>query len=262
MFYDCVQNPLGADAAEQPARLRHRRRRARPVARPGQSRALAVVSGRGGAADDQRAAGGSMAARAAREPVSRARRAAPRHRRHRGPGRRRRPRRQQAPWAWSRSGTPASGSSAWSSWHGAIRTHACCSPAVRAGSRERSQRSGGHARLRAQPGPRRGARDLRGSGAQHLRERIAGQGARSPAAGRALASGDLGLAHAARGGRFRQVGWPVLPTPSTTAPRATRPLLAPDAARRWLEFDEAIRAWIGLVAYWMTDRIPDLLPAP
>ena len=64
-------------------------------------------------------------------------------------------------------------------------------------------------------------------------------------------------------GAFRQVGWPVLPYPVDYRTRGQfDPLLAPDAARRWLEFDEAIRSWIGLVAYWMTDRISDLLPAP
>jgi uncharacterized SAM-binding protein YcdF (DUF218 family) len=64
-------------------------------------------------------------------------------------------------------------------------------------------------------------------------------------------------------GVFRQVGWPVLPYPVDYRTRGDFDLLlTPDAARRWLEFDEAIRNWIGLVAYWMTDRIPDLLPAP
>jgi uncharacterized SAM-binding protein YcdF (DUF218 family) len=64
-------------------------------------------------------------------------------------------------------------------------------------------------------------------------------------------------------GAFRQVGWPVLPYPVDYRTRGEFALLlAPDAARRWLEFDEAIRSWIGLVAYWMTDRIPELLPAP
>jgi uncharacterized SAM-binding protein YcdF (DUF218 family) len=64
-------------------------------------------------------------------------------------------------------------------------------------------------------------------------------------------------------GAFRQVGWPVLPYPvdyRTTGEFDL--LLSPDAAQRWLEFDNAISGWIGLVAYWMTDRIPDLLPAP
>jgi uncharacterized SAM-binding protein YcdF (DUF218 family) len=64
-------------------------------------------------------------------------------------------------------------------------------------------------------------------------------------------------------GCFRQVGWPVLPYPVDYRTRGEfQLLLIPDAARRWLEFDDAIRSWIGLLAYWMTDRIPDLLPAP
>jgi uncharacterized SAM-binding protein YcdF (DUF218 family) len=64
-------------------------------------------------------------------------------------------------------------------------------------------------------------------------------------------------------GAFRQVGWPVLPYPVDYRTGGEFDLLlAPDAARRWLEFDEAIRSWIGLLAYWMTGRIPELLPAP
>jgi uncharacterized SAM-binding protein YcdF (DUF218 family) len=64
-------------------------------------------------------------------------------------------------------------------------------------------------------------------------------------------------------GAFRQVGWPVLAYPVDYRTRGEfHLLLVPDAARRWLEFDEAIRSWIGLLAYWMTDRIPNLLPSP
>ena len=64
-------------------------------------------------------------------------------------------------------------------------------------------------------------------------------------------------------GCFRQVGWPVLAYPvdyRTTGDLTW--LRVPDAGQRWHEFDDAIRAWIGLVAYWMTDRISVLLPAP
>jgi uncharacterized SAM-binding protein YcdF (DUF218 family) len=63
-------------------------------------------------------------------------------------------------------------------------------------------------------------------------------------------------------GAFRQVGWPVLPYPVDFRTTRELTLRVPDAAQRWREFDDAIRAWIGLIAYWMTDRIPDLLPAP
>jgi uncharacterized SAM-binding protein YcdF (DUF218 family) len=64
-------------------------------------------------------------------------------------------------------------------------------------------------------------------------------------------------------GCFRQVGWPLLAYPVDYRTTGELTLLRVlDAAQRWHEFDDAISAWIGLVAYWMTDRIPDLLPAP
>lgn len=64
-------------------------------------------------------------------------------------------------------------------------------------------------------------------------------------------------------GAFRQVGWPVIPYPVDyrTDGEFGFPV-APDAAQRWREFDQAIRSWIGLVAYRLTGRIPDLFPAP
>jgi uncharacterized SAM-binding protein YcdF (DUF218 family) len=63
-------------------------------------------------------------------------------------------------------------------------------------------------------------------------------------------------------GCFRQVGWPVIPYPVDYRTTGKLTLHLPDAAKRLLEFDDAIRAWIGLIAYWVTYRIPDLLPAP
>lgn len=64
-------------------------------------------------------------------------------------------------------------------------------------------------------------------------------------------------------GAFRQVGWPVMPYPvdyRTSGEIGFFPV--PDAARRWVEFDQGIRSWIGLIAYWLTGRIPTLFPAP
>jgi uncharacterized SAM-binding protein YcdF (DUF218 family) len=64
-------------------------------------------------------------------------------------------------------------------------------------------------------------------------------------------------------GVFRQVGWPVIPWPvdyRTTG--AVEILVVPDVARRWNEFDQALKAWIGLAAYWLTGRSSALFPAP
>lgn len=64
-------------------------------------------------------------------------------------------------------------------------------------------------------------------------------------------------------GVFRQVGWPVIPYPvdyRTTGDLEI--LVVPDVAQRWTEFDQAIKAWTGLLAYWLTGRIPTLFPAP
>jgi uncharacterized SAM-binding protein YcdF (DUF218 family) len=64
-------------------------------------------------------------------------------------------------------------------------------------------------------------------------------------------------------GAFRQVGWPVIPYPvdyRTTG--AVEILVAPDVAGRWNEFDQAVKAWIGLLAYWLSGRSSALFPAP
>lgn len=64
-------------------------------------------------------------------------------------------------------------------------------------------------------------------------------------------------------GVFRQVGWPVIPYPVDyrTARDIELPVV-PDVAKRWTEFDQAVKAWTGLLAYWLTGRIPTLFPAP
>lgn len=64
-------------------------------------------------------------------------------------------------------------------------------------------------------------------------------------------------------GVFRQVGWPVIPYPvdyRTTG--EVEFLVAPDVSRRWNEFDQAVKAWIGLLAYWLTGRSSAPFPAP
>jgi uncharacterized SAM-binding protein YcdF (DUF218 family) len=64
-------------------------------------------------------------------------------------------------------------------------------------------------------------------------------------------------------GTFRQVGWPVIPYPVDFRTSGKLDLLVvPDAAQRWRELDQAVRGWIGLIAYRLTGRIPALFPAP
>jgi uncharacterized SAM-binding protein YcdF (DUF218 family) len=63
-------------------------------------------------------------------------------------------------------------------------------------------------------------------------------------------------------GVFRQTGWPVLAYPvdyRTTG--GVRLWAGLDAARRLEEFDSAIKAWLGLIAYWLSDRSSALFPA-
>jgi uncharacterized SAM-binding protein YcdF (DUF218 family) len=64
-------------------------------------------------------------------------------------------------------------------------------------------------------------------------------------------------------GVFRQVDWPVIPCPvdyRTTG--EVEILVVPDVARRWNEFDQALKAWVGLAAYWLTGRSSAPFPAP
>jgi uncharacterized SAM-binding protein YcdF (DUF218 family) len=64
-------------------------------------------------------------------------------------------------------------------------------------------------------------------------------------------------------GVFRQVGWPVVAYPVDYRTSDEIEILAiPDAANRWSECDEATKAWIGLVVYWLTGRSSALFPAP
>jgi uncharacterized SAM-binding protein YcdF (DUF218 family) len=64
-------------------------------------------------------------------------------------------------------------------------------------------------------------------------------------------------------GVFRQVGWPVIAYPVDYRTRDGFEILAiPYAARRWIEFDEAVKAWVGLAAYRVTGRSSALFPAP
>jgi uncharacterized SAM-binding protein YcdF (DUF218 family) len=64
-------------------------------------------------------------------------------------------------------------------------------------------------------------------------------------------------------GVFRKVGWPVIPYPvdySTTGD--IKMVAAPDVAGGWRKFDQAIKAWMGLLAYWLSGRSSTLFPAP
>jgi uncharacterized SAM-binding protein YcdF (DUF218 family) len=64
-------------------------------------------------------------------------------------------------------------------------------------------------------------------------------------------------------GVFRRVGWPVIAYPVDYRTSGEPGLLArPDAAQNWVDFDQAVKAWIGLVAYWLSDRTDAPFPAP
>jgi uncharacterized SAM-binding protein YcdF (DUF218 family) len=70
-------------------------------------------------------------------------------------------------------------------------------------------------------------------------------------------------------GVFRQVGWPVIAYPvdyrtvGTVDLWSTIGYLAqPSVADRLVELDQAIKAWVGLLAYWLLGRTNALLPAP
>ncbi len=64
-------------------------------------------------------------------------------------------------------------------------------------------------------------------------------------------------------GCFEAVGWPVIayPVDYRTSGRLEW-WVRFDVSRRLLEFDAAVRAWIGLVAYRLTGRTNALLPGP
>lgn len=64
-------------------------------------------------------------------------------------------------------------------------------------------------------------------------------------------------------GCFEQAGWPVIayPVDYRTTGRL-EPWWDFDVAMRLHELDQAARAWVGLVVYWLTGRTGTLLPAP
>ena len=64
-------------------------------------------------------------------------------------------------------------------------------------------------------------------------------------------------------GCFEQAGWPVIayPVDYRTTGRL-EPWWDFDVAMRLHELDHAARAWVGLVAYWLTGRTSALFPAP
>jgi uncharacterized SAM-binding protein YcdF (DUF218 family) len=64
-------------------------------------------------------------------------------------------------------------------------------------------------------------------------------------------------------GVFRQAGWPVIPYPVDYRTTGNVEILViPDVARRWTEFDQAVKGWVGLAAYRLTGRSSALFPAP
>ena len=64
-------------------------------------------------------------------------------------------------------------------------------------------------------------------------------------------------------GCFEQVGWPVIayPVDYRTTGRL-EPWWDLDVAMRLHELDQAAKAWVGLLAYWLTGRTGALFPAP
>lgn len=64
-------------------------------------------------------------------------------------------------------------------------------------------------------------------------------------------------------GVFRQLGWPVIAYPvDHRTPGEIRLWAGFDTAERLVEFDQAVKAWVGLLAYWLSGRTDALLPAP
>jgi uncharacterized SAM-binding protein YcdF (DUF218 family) len=70
-------------------------------------------------------------------------------------------------------------------------------------------------------------------------------------------------------GVFRNAGWPVIayPVDYRTTGSVDRwvvldRLAQPSVSDALLEFDIAVKAWVGLVAYWLTGRTSALFPAP
>ena len=65
-------------------------------------------------------------------------------------------------------------------------------------------------------------------------------------------------------GCFRSVGFPVEPYPVDWRTRGASDLASPFAtvSGGLARTDVAVREWVGLLAYWLTGRIPNLFPAP
>lgn len=70
-------------------------------------------------------------------------------------------------------------------------------------------------------------------------------------------------------GVFQKLGWPVVPMPvdfRQPLNLETRGYLSdmaqPSASKRLEEVDHAVKAWVGLIAYWLMGRTATLLPGP
>ncbi len=64
-------------------------------------------------------------------------------------------------------------------------------------------------------------------------------------------------------GVFRKIGWPVIPYPvdyHTGGPQTVTDL--PDVAGNLAAIGDALKEWVGLVAYYLLDRTDELWPAP
>ena len=129
--------------------------------------------------------------------------------------------------------------------------------------RAAGERSRDAATVLARPATAVPAHPVRGSGPQHLRERRLQPQVGPAQSGRALAAGDLGRAHAAGGRLLRaaRLAGDRLPGRLFGRPAASR-WARLDVAPRLRELDEAVRAWVGGVVYWLTGRIGAPFPAP
>ncbi len=70
-------------------------------------------------------------------------------------------------------------------------------------------------------------------------------------------------------GIFRKIGWNVVPFPVDYRHAATLGLkgylniiVQPDVGQRLVELDDGLRAWVGLIAYWLMGRTSALFPEP
>ncbi len=70
-------------------------------------------------------------------------------------------------------------------------------------------------------------------------------------------------------GVFRKVGWSVVPMPvdfrkarDLDLRKSLSIMAQPSVSGRLEELDQAVRAWVGLVAYWMMGRTESLFPGP